>query len=74
MSVGIVLPLYFALLLAALTLSFVISGDTLMHHYRTRTVQRDADPVWFWCIVAVQSLIALGLLVVGCVNLGKFLG
>ena len=65
---GVVLPLYFAALLAALTLSFVISGNTLMHHYRTGTVQRATAPIWFWSIVIVQALIAFGLAVVGSVN------
>jgi len=63
-----VLPVYFAALLGALTLSFVISGNTLMHHYSTGTVQRATSPEWFWTIVIVQALIAFGLAVVGYVN------
>jgi hypothetical protein len=54
--------------------NLVVSGNTLMHHYRTGTVQRLTDPIWFWCIVGVQSLIAVDLLVVGCVNLRDFHG
>ena len=65
---GVVLPVYFAALLGALTLSFVISGNTLMHHYSTGTVQRATSPEWFWTIVIVQALIAFGLAVVGYVN------
>jgi hypothetical protein len=42
-SAGVVLPLYFAMLLGALTLSFVICGNTLMYHYRSGTVQRATD-------------------------------
>jgi hypothetical protein len=57
-AAGVILPIYFAVLLAVLTLSFVISGNTLMHHYRTGTVQRATDPVWFWRIVTAQSVIA----------------
>ena len=71
---GVVLPLYGAALLAILTLSFVISGNTLMYHSRTGTVQRAADPVWFWSIVGVQSLIAVVLLVFACVNLSNLHG
>ena len=65
---GIVLPLYFATFLAVMTLSFVVSGNTLMHHYRTGTVQRATDPTWFWSIVIVQAVIAAALLVVGFRN------
>jgi hypothetical protein len=73
-SAGVVLPLYFAMLLAALTLSFVISGNTLMHHYRTGTVQRATDPGWFWWIVSVQSIIGAVLFVIGCVQWSKMYG
>jgi len=65
---GVVLPVYFAMFLGALTLSFVISGNTLMHHFSTGTVQRATSPRWFWCIVVVQALIAFGLAVVGYAN------
>jgi hypothetical protein len=71
---GIFLPLYFAAFLAILTVSFVISGNTLMYHFRTGTVQRATDPAWFWWIVGVQSLIAVVLLIVASVNLNKFYG
>jgi hypothetical protein len=73
-SAGVVLPLYFAMLLAALTLSFVISGNTLMHHYRTGTVQRATDPTWFWWIISVQFVIAAVLVVIGCVQWSKLYG
>jgi hypothetical protein len=63
-----VLPFYFAALLAALTLSFIASGNTLMHHFRTGTVQRASDPVWFWSIVTAQLVIAVALVVIGCLN------
>jgi hypothetical protein len=69
---GFLLPLYFASLLAVLTGSFVISGNTLMHHHRTGTVQRATSPLWFWCIVVVQSLIAVVLFVLGCVRFSAF--
>lgn len=62
---GFVLPLYFAALLAALTLSFIVSGNTLMHNIRTGTVQRASDPLWFWSIVTAQSTAAAILAVVG---------
>jgi hypothetical protein len=65
---GVILPIYFAVVLAALTLSFVISGNTLMHHSRTGTVQRATDPVWFWRIVTAQSVIAGLLLFFGLVS------
>jgi hypothetical protein len=71
---GVVLPLYGAVLLAIVTLSFVVSGNTLMHHYRTGTVQRATDPTWFWWIVTVQSLIVVVLLVFGCVQWSKLHG
>lgn len=67
-SAAIVLPLYFAVLLSVLALSFVVSGNTLMHHHRTGTIQRDTDPVSFWWIVGVQVAVAAILLVVGCVQ------
>jgi len=63
-----VLPLYFATLLSILTLSFIISRNTMMHHYRSGTVQPATDPIWLWWIVSVQALIALVLAIVGCVN------
>lgn len=62
------LPLWFALLLAALTASFVVSGNTLMHHFRTGTVQRVHNPVAFWVIVAVQTFLVLILLFVSYHN------
>ena len=65
---GVVLPIYFAVLLAVLTLSFVISGNTLMHHYRTGTVQRASDPVLFWRIVTAQLVIAGLLFLFGLVS------
>jgi hypothetical protein len=65
---GIVLPLYFAMFLAVMTLSFVVSGNTLMHHYRTGTVQRATDPTWFWSIVVAQAVIAVALAIVGFRN------
>jgi hypothetical protein len=34
-----VLPFYFAALLATLTLSFIASGNTLMHHFRLLELQ-----------------------------------
>jgi hypothetical protein len=64
----VVLPLYFATVLAVITLSFVVSGNTLMHHYRPGTVQRATDPTWFWSIVIVQAVIALVLAIVGFGN------
>jgi hypothetical protein len=73
-SAAVALPLYFAVLLAGLALSFVISGNTLMHHYRTGTVQRVTDPVWFWWIIAVQSSAAAVLFVFGCVQWSKMYG
>jgi len=54
----VVLPGYFALLIATLTLSYLLSGNTLMHHYSTGTVQRDSSPSWFWWIVVVQAVAA----------------
>lgn len=64
-SAGFFLPLYFAMLLAALSLSYALSGNTLIHHHRTGTVQRGSSPGLFWSLVVVQSLLAAVLLVVG---------
>jgi hypothetical protein len=64
----VVLPLYFATLLASLSLSYVVSGNTLMHHLRTGTVQRASDPKWFWGVVIVQEVIAVSLAAVGYFN------
>ncbi len=66
---GIILPLWGGALLAIVTASYVISGDTMMHHYRTGTVQRASEPRWFWMIVKVQSGVAALLLLIGCANL-----
>ncbi len=49
-------------------LSYVASGNTLMHHYRTGTVQRDSSPTWFWWIVVVQGLTAVALAVIAHVG------
>jgi hypothetical protein len=65
-TAGIFLPLYFGTLLGVLALTFIVSGNTLMHHFRTGTVERASNPVWFWCIVAVQLALAAILLVIGC--------
>jgi hypothetical protein len=43
----VVLPAYFAALLATLTLSYVISGNTLMHRYRTGLCSATAVPPGF---------------------------
>lgn len=67
-SAGVVLPLYFALLLIVLSVSSVVSGDTLMHHHRTGTIQRASSPVEFWCVNAVQIALAAVLLVAGCLR------
>jgi hypothetical protein len=72
--VWVILPLYLGSLLAVLALSFVVSGNTLMHHYRTDTVQRATDPTSFWWIVTVQSLIAAVLLIIGCAQWIKLYG
>lgn len=71
---SVVLPLYFAVLLSALALSFVVSGNTLMHHYRTGTIQRASDPVAFWWIVGVQFAIAAILLAIGFAQWIKLYG
>lgn len=73
-SAGVVLPLYFAAFLSVMTLSFVVSGNTLMHHHRTGTIQRATDPVAFWWVVWVQVAIAVVLLVVACAQWGKLYG
>jgi hypothetical protein len=62
-SATVVLPLYFAVLLLALSAAFVSSGDTLMHHHATGTIQRATSPVEFWSVVAVQVVLAFVLLV-----------
>lgn len=67
-SAGFILPLYFSLLLVVLTLAYIISGNTLMHHYQTGTVQRSTSPRWFWSIVAVHLVIAILLFVLGYVR------
>lgn len=73
-SAGVILPLYFAVLLAVLALTFVVSGNTLMHHYRTGTVQRATEPVWFWRIVTAQLVIAAVLFIIGCIQWNKLYG
>jgi|BarGraIncu00222A_1022003.scaffolds.fasta_scaffold448913_1 hypothetical protein len=72
--IWVILPLALGVFLLVMTFSFVISGNTLMHHYRTGTVQRATDPTWFWWIVKVQSLIAVVLLVIGTVQWFKLHG
>jgi uncharacterized membrane protein len=66
-----VLPLYLAGLLLALTLAYVVSGNTLMHHHRTGTVRRDSSPAAFRSIVLVQLGLAAALLVFGFIQLGR---
>ena len=67
----VVLPLYFATLLLVLALAYLVSGDTLMHHYRTGTIQRESSPTTFWCIVVVQLGLAAVLFVIGFMHLGR---
>ncbi len=66
--IWVILPLALGVFLLVMTLSFVISGNALMHHYRTGTVQRATDPTWFWLIVKIQSVIAAILLIIGTVQ------
>ncbi len=54
----IILPFYFAVLLTVLSLACIVSGNTLVRHYRTGTVQRGTSPAWFWGIVAGQLFVA----------------
>jgi hypothetical protein len=72
--IWVILPLALGVFLVVMTLSFVISGNTLMHHYRTGTVQRATDPTWFWWIVTVQSIIAAILLIIGTAQWFKLHG
>lgn len=73
-SAGFVLPLYFAMLLAALSLSDAIPGNTLIHHHRTGTVERASSPGVFWSVLVVQSLLATVLFVVGFVSWSRWHG
>ena len=70
----VILPLALGVFLLLMTLSFVVSGNTLMHHYRTETVQRATDPTVFWWIIKVQSVIAAILLIIGTVQWFKLHG
>ena len=63
-SSGIVITIYFAILLAVLGVSYIVSGNTLMHHYRTGTVQRSTSPGVFWAIVSGQFVISVALAVI----------
>jgi multisubunit Na+/H+ antiporter MnhB subunit len=63
-SSGIVVTIYFAVLLAVLSVSYIVSGSTLTHHYRTGTVYRRTNPGTFWAIVAGQLAISAALAVV----------
>ena len=65
---GVVLPLLFGALLAAIALACVVSGNTLMHHYRTGTVRRESSPATFWWIVTFHILISVGLFILGAVR------
>jgi hypothetical protein len=67
----VVLPFYFASLLLALALAYLVSGNTLMHHYRTGTIQRESSPTAFWCIVLVQIGLAAVLFAFAFMQLGK---
>ena len=66
-----VLPLYFATLLLALAVACLVSGNTLMHHDRTGTIQRASSPTAFWSIVFAQLGLAAALFVVGFMHLGR---
>jgi hypothetical protein len=63
-----VLPFYFAAVLLVLAMSYVVSGNTLMHHHRTGTIQRPSSPVAFWCVVGAQLLAAAVLFAIGFMN------
>jgi uncharacterized membrane protein len=65
-----VLPLYFATLLLVLALAYLVSGNTLMHHYRTGTIQRESSPTTFWCIVLAHLGLAAALFIFGFTRLG----
>lgn len=73
-SAGFILPLYFALLLLVLSLAFIVSGNTLMHHHFTGTIQRATDPVSLWCVVGVQLALAAVLAVVALVQWCRLYG
>ena len=60
-----VVIIFLGILLAALALASILSGNTLMHHFRTGTVQRDTSPVTFWCIVIGHIVVAVFLLYLG---------
>lgn len=67
-SAAVVLPLYFAVLLLVLSIAFVLSGDTLMYHHTTGTIQRATSPVEFWSVVGVQTVLAVVLFVIAAIK------
>ena len=67
----VVLPFYFGALLLVLALAYLVSGNTLMHHYSTGTIQRQSSPIAFWCIVLVQVGIAAVLFTFAFMHLGE---
>jgi hypothetical protein len=71
---SIILPIYGAVLLGVLSGTYVISGNTLMHHYRTGTIQRSTSPRSFWTIVVAQLAIAVVMAVIGCLQWSKLHG
>jgi hypothetical protein len=56
---------YFAALAAALALAYLFSGNTLMHHFRTGTINRRSSPAAYWVVVVVHFALAAVLLVLG---------
>ena len=67
----VVLPLYFASLLLVLALTYLVSGNTLMHHHGTGTIQRQSSPIAFWCILLIQVGLAVVLYAIAFMHLGK---
>jgi len=63
-SSGIVITTYFAILLAVLGVSYIVSGNTLMHDYRPGTVQRRTSPGIFWAIVSGQFVVSVALAII----------
>jgi multisubunit Na+/H+ antiporter MnhB subunit len=71
---SVILPIYGAVLLGVLSCTYVISGNTLVHHFRTGTIQRSTSPRSFWTVVVAQLAIAVVMAVIGCLQWSKLYG
>jgi hypothetical protein len=65
---GVVMPLYFGTFLAMMALAYCLSGNTVLHHHRTGTIQRANNPTTFRVVVFVHVGLSFILIAMGVVR------